>query len=60
MVNVTDNKGNTNQNYNETSPHTRKNGKNQQHKKQWVLARIWRKGNPLVSLVGMKTGAAIL
>ena len=30
------------------------------NKKQWVLARKWRKGNPLALLMGMQTGAAAL
>ena len=29
-------------------------------RKQQVLARMWRKGNPLALLVGMQTGAATL
>ena len=34
--------------------------KHQQHKKQRVLAKMWRKRNPLALLAGMQTGAAIL
>ena len=54
---ITYHQGNTNQNYNEISPHTCQNSLNQQHKKQ-VLARMWRKRNPHALLVGMQTGAA--
>ena len=55
MLNITKHQGNANQNHNERSPHI-----NQQHKKQQVLGRMWRKGNPLALLVGMQTGAATL
>ena len=47
-------------NYNETSPHSGQNGSNQNHRKQWALARMWRKGTPCALLVGMQTGAATL
>ena len=40
------------------SPHTRQNGENQQHRKQQVLARMWRKRNLCALLVGKQTGAA--
>ena len=60
MLNVTAHQGNTSQNCYEISPHTCQNGLNQQLKKQQVLARMWRKGNPLALLVGMETGAAAL
>ena len=30
------------------------------NKRQQVLVRMWRKGNPLVLLVGMQTGAAVM
>ena len=56
MCNITDHQGNTNQKHDEIAPHTCQNGYNQQHKKQHVLARMWRKGNPLALLVGMQTG----
>ena len=60
MHNITDHQGNANQNYNQISTHTCQNGSSQQHKKQQVLARMWRKGNPLVLLVGKQTSAATL
>ena len=49
-----------NQNRNEIPPHTCQNGKNEQLRKQLMLARMQRKGNPLAVLVGMQTGAATL
>jgi len=60
LLNITHHQGNTNPNYKEISPHTCQNGKNQQHKKKQVLARMWRKGNPLARLVRMQPGAATL
>ena len=60
ILNIAHHQGNATQNYNELSPHTCQNSYNQQHKKQQVLARMWRKGNPLALLVGMQTGAATL
>ena len=60
MLNITHHQGNTNQNYNEILPHTCQNGETQQHKKQQMLARMWRKINAFALLVGMQTGAATL
>ena len=60
MLNITHNQGNANQNYKEISPHTCQNYQNQQHKKQWVLLRMWRKRNLLALLVGMQTGASTM
>ena len=60
MLNITHHQRNTNQCYNKIAPHTYQNGQNQEHKKQQVLAKIRRKGNPLALLVGMQTGAATL
>ena len=48
------------QNYNKLSLHTYQNGSNQQHKKQQVLVRMWKKRKTLTLLVGMETGAATL
>ena len=44
---------NTNQNYNEVSPHMGQNGHHQKIYKQQMLERVCRKGNPLALLVGM-------
>ena len=46
-------KRNANQNYNELSPHTSKNGHHQKIYKQQMLEMVWRKGNPLALLMGM-------
>ena len=34
-------------------PHTSENGENEQDRKQQMLERMWRKGNPLALLLGM-------
>ena len=60
MFHITCHQGNTNKNHNEVPPHTSENGENYQDRKQQVLERMWRKGNPLAVLVGMQTGAATL
>ena len=36
------------------------NGHHKQSKKQQVLERLWRKGNPSALLVGLQTGAATM
>ena len=56
MLSITDQQGNANQN-NKIQLHTCQNDENQQHKKQQVLKRMWRKGN---SLALLQTGAATL
>ena len=43
--------GNINQNHNEITPHTCQNGQNEQPRKQQMLMRMQRKGNPLALLV---------
>ena len=60
MLHNTCHQGNTNQNHNEISPHLSENGENQQDRKQQMLARMWRKGNPLTLLVGMQAGALLV
>ena len=50
--------GNSNQNHIEIPPYASENGKNRQGKKQQMLERMWRKGNPLTLLVGMQFGTA--
>ena len=42
------------------SPPTCQNGSNRQQKKQHVLARVWRKRNPFILLVGMHPGVSTL
>ena len=58
MLNITNHQRNANQNLNEILPHTCQNGYHQKDKKQQVLVRMWRKGNPCALLVGMEIGAA--
>ena len=53
MVNITNHQGNANQNHNVISPHTCQNGYHQKVHIQQMLARMWRKGNPHILLVGM-------
>ena len=56
MFNIANYQKNANQSYNEISPHTSQNGHNNNKKKiykQQMLERMWRKGNPLLLLVGM-------
>ena len=53
LLNITSYQRNSNQNYNEVSPHTSQNGHHQKIYKQQMLERVWRKGNPLALLVGM-------
>ena len=59
MLHITCHLGNTDQSYNEIPPHTSENSENWD-KKQQMLERMWRKGNPLAPLVGMWTGTATL
>ena len=51
---------NTNQNYNEVSPHTYQNDQQKKIYKQQMLERMWRKGNPLALLVEMSIGTATM
>ena len=44
---------NASQNHNEVSLHTCQNGCYQKDNKSWMLARVWRNGNPQELLVGM-------
>ena len=47
---------NVNKNYNELSPHTGEHGRHQKIYKQYILEKVWKKGNPLTLLVEMQTG----
>ena len=47
MLRIICHQGNTNQNHTEIPPHTSENGENQQGKKQQMLERMRKKGNPL-------------
>ena len=53
MLNITNYQRNTNQNHNEVSPHTSQNSHYQKNYKQYILERVWKKGNPPTLLVGM-------
>ena len=53
MLRITGHQGNINQDHNEIPPHTSENGENEQDRKQQMLERMWRKGNPLALLVRM-------
>ena len=50
MLNITNYERNTNQNYNEVSPHTSQNGHHWKIYKQYMLARVWREENAHVLL----------
>ena len=53
MLNLTHHEGDANENHREISLHTCQNGQHQKDKKQEVLVRVWRKGDPDAQLVGM-------
>ena len=53
MFSITNYWRNTNQNYNEVSPHTGQNGRHQNVYKQKMLERMWSKENLHTLLVGM-------
>ena len=57
MLNITHYQRNANQNHNEVPSHAGQNGCYQKVYKQ-VLETVWRKGNPLILLVGMQTSTA--
>ena len=58
MLNITHYQRNANQNHNEVLSHAVQNGCHQNVYKQYILERMWRKGNPLTLLVGMQTSTA--
>ena len=47
MLNIAHYYRNANQNYNEISPHTGQNGHHDETYKQYMIGRMWGKGNPL-------------
>ena len=49
-----------NQNHNEVPPHTGPNGQHQKVCKQYMLEKVWGKGNPPTLLVGMQIGAVTM
>ena len=60
MFNITPYQRNANQNHNEVPFHASQNGCYQKFYKQYMLERVWRKGNPLTLLVGMQTSTATM
>ena len=55
MLNITRYQRNANQNHNEVPFHTSQNACYPKVYKQYMLERVWRKGNPLTLEVGMQT-----
>ena len=60
MLNINHYQRNANQNHNKVPSHTAQNGCHQKVYKQYMLERVWRKGNPLTRLVGMQTDTATM
>ena len=60
ILNITHYQRNVNQNYNEIPSHISQNACHQKVSKQYMLERVWRKGNPLTVLVGMQTSMATM
>ena len=60
MLNITRYQRNANQNQNEVASHVGQNGCYQKVKKQQILERVRRKGNPLTLLVGMETSTTTM
>ena len=58
MLHIIHYERNANQNYNEVPFHTTHNGCDPKVYKQYMVERVWRKGNPLTLLVGMQTSTA--
>ena len=60
MLNIINHQENAKQNHNEISPHTCQNGCYQKDKREQVLARICRKGNPCALAGAMQIRAATM
>ena len=60
MLNITHYQRNANQNHYEVPFHASQNGCHQKVYKQYILERVWRKGNPFTLLVGMQTSTATM
>ena len=58
MLNIINHQGNANQNHNEISLHSSQNHHHQKDHKYRMSAKMWRKGNPHMLLMGMLIGAA--
>ena len=60
MLNITHYQRNANQNLNQVLLHARQEGCYPKVYKQYMLERVWRKGNPLTLLVGMQTSTVTM
>ena len=60
MLNITHYQRNAHQNHNEVPLHASQDGCYPKVYKQQMLERVWREGNPLTLLVGMKTSTATI
>ena len=60
MLNITHYQRNANQIHNEVPLHASQIGYYPKVYKQYMLERVWRKGNPLTLLVGMQTSTATM
>ena len=60
MLNITHYQRNANQNQNEVGFHASQNGCDPKVYNQYMLERVWRNGNPLTLLVGMKSSTATM
>ena len=60
MFNIIHSQRNANQSHNEVPFHTSQNGSDPKVYKQYLLERVWRKGNPLTLLVGMQTSTTTM
>ena len=60
MLNITHYQRNANQNQYEVPFHSSQNGCDPKGYKEYMLERVWRKGNPLTLLVGMQTSTATM
>ena len=60
MLNITHYQRNANQKHNEVPSHNGQNGCDQKVYKQYILERVWRKGNPFTLLVGMQSSIATM
>ena len=58
MLNIINYQIDTDQNYNEVSPHTSQTGHHQKGYKYQMVQRMWRNSKPPTLLVGMQTGTA--
>ena len=58
MFNITHYLRNENKNHNEIPFHASQNDCYSKVYKQYMLERVWRKGNPLTLLVGMQIGTS--